>query len=96
MDGLGRQIEYFIDEFTILQKRQYIILQYSLVLRGFPLRGFLLRGFWNLSEKICITRFYKSLIEIFLTFFGQFFCLYYDFYKDNFDLRDFWVTMATA
>ena len=26
MDGLGRQIEYFIDEFTILQKRQYIIL----------------------------------------------------------------------
>ena len=25
MDGLGRQIEYFIDEFTILQKRQYII-----------------------------------------------------------------------
>ena len=79
-------------------KQQMIVsnLQYSLVLHGFPLRGFLLRGFWILSEKICITRFYKSLIEIFLTFFGQFFCLYYDFYKDNFDLRDFWVATATA
>ena len=81
-----------MDHRTSLLKECIVIPRFTC----FSITRFSITQFLDLVQKICITRFYSIKFQLNTNFFDNFFCLYYDLCKANFDLRNFWVATASA
>ena len=66
------------------------------VIPRFTIMRFSITRFFVLVQKNLYKDKDKSLIEIFFNIFQNIFCLYYDLYNANFDLRGFWAATTTA